>query len=133
MLPLAYGVQRGYGYILSRQRQGWMYLDNSLTGTILAWSAESEREKILEYANRHWQTRLENNLPVGTGRTPYGWDWKDKDATHHVINKEEAAVRISLFTMFVEEDMSLRRIAHKLTESFLLLQLNVSSKFRLPD
>jgi site-specific DNA recombinase len=37
-------------------------IDNSLTGklirSILAWSAESEREKIVEYANRHWQTRL---------------------------------------------------------------------------
>src|SRR5213082_307167 len=45
-------------------------IDNSLTGklirSILAWSAESEREKILEYANRHWQSRLEHNLPVGT-------------------------------------------------------------------
>ena len=57
-------------------------IDNSLTGklirSILAWSAESEREKIVEYANRHWQTRLEHNLPVGTGRAPYGWQWATK-------------------------------------------------------
>src|SRR6266516_4674540 len=43
-------------------------IDNSLTGklirSILAWSAESEREKIMEYANRRWQTRLELGLPV---------------------------------------------------------------------
>ena len=52
-------------------------IDNSLTGklirSILAWSAESEREKIVEYANRRWQTRVEVGLPVGTGRSPYGW------------------------------------------------------------
>jgi site-specific DNA recombinase len=99
-------------------------IDNSLTGklirSILAWSAESEREKIVEYANRHWQTRLEHNLPVGTGRAPYGWDWGDKDKTFYVLNPEESALRFSLFHMFVKEDMSLRGIAHKLTEDSIL-------------
>src|SRR5438128_6316101 len=79
-------------------------IDNSLTGklirSILAWSAESEREKIVEYANRHWQTRLEHNLPVGTGRAPYGWEWGNKDKTFYVVNHEEAAVRFSVFHMF---------------------------------
>jgi len=95
-------------------------IDNSLTGklirSILAWSAESEREKIMEYANRHWQTRLELGLPVGTGYPPYGWDWGDEDKTFYVINTDEAAVRFSIFHMFVELDMSLRAIVHKLTE-----------------
>jgi site-specific DNA recombinase len=99
-------------------------IDNSLTGklirSILAWSAESEREKIVEYANRHWQTRLEHNLPVGTGRAPYGWQWSDKDKTFYVVNQEEAAVRFSIFHMFVELDMSIRSIAHKLTEDGIL-------------
>ncbi len=99
-------------------------IDNSLTGklirSILAWSAESEREKILEYANRHWQTRMEHGLPVATGRAPYGWDWKDTEKTRYVINKEEAAVRVSIFEMFVELDMSIRGIAHKLTEDGIL-------------
>src|SRR2546422_6561211 len=99
-------------------------IDNSLTGklirSILAWSAESEREKIVEYANRHWQTRLEHNLPVGTGRPPYGWKWKDAEKTRYVINPEEATVRFSIFHMFVELDMSLRAIAHKLTEDGIL-------------
>src|SRR5437762_8112751 len=93
-------------------------IDNTLTGklirSILAWSAESEREKILEYANRHWQTRLEHDLPVATGRAPYGWEWKDKGKTCYLINKEEAAVRVSIFEMFVELDMSIRGIASKL-------------------
>ena len=44
-------------------------IDNSLTGklirSILAWSAESERHKIVEYANRRWQTRVEAGLAVG--------------------------------------------------------------------
>ncbi len=95
-------------------------IDNSLTGklirSILAWSAESEREKIVEYANRYWQTRLEHNLPVATGRPPYGWMWKDGDKTEYSIHKENAAVRVALFTMFIDEDMSLRSIVHKLTE-----------------
>src|SRR5947209_5098744 len=95
-------------------------IDNSLTGklirSILAWSAESEREKIVEYANRHWQTRLANNLPMGSGRAPYGWEWGDKDKTFYIVNPEEAAIRLSIFIMFVELDMSLRAIAHKLTE-----------------
>ncbi len=99
-------------------------IDNSLTGklirSILAWSAESEREKILEYANRHWQSRLEHNLPVGTGRAPYGWDWGNKDKTFYVVNHEEAAVRFSILHMFVELDMSIRGIAHKLTEDGIL-------------
>ncbi len=99
-------------------------IDNSLTGklirSILAWSAESEREKILEYANRHWQTRLEHNLPVGTGRAPYGWQWGDKDKTFYVVNQEEAAVRFSIFEMFVDLHMSIRGIAHKLTEDGIL-------------
>ena len=95
-------------------------IDNSLTGklvrSILAWSAESEREKIVEYANRHWQTRLAQNLPMATGRAPYGWEWLDKDKTQYGINHEEALVRLSIFTLFVEQDMSVRAIAHKLTE-----------------
>ncbi len=99
-------------------------IDNSLTGklirSILAWSAESEREKIVEYANRRWQTRVEVGLPVGTGRSPYGWNWKDKEKTGYVVNQEQAAVRVSLFHMFVELDMSLRAITHKLTEDRIL-------------
>jgi site-specific DNA recombinase len=99
-------------------------IDNSLTGklirSILAWSAESEREKIVEYANRHWQARLAHNLPVATGRAPYGWEWGDRDKTYYVVNPEEAAVRFSIFHMFVEEDMSIRGIAHKLTEDRIL-------------
>ncbi len=95
-------------------------IDNSLTGklirSILAWSAESEREKIVEYANRHWQTRLAQNLPMATGRAPYGWEWADKDKTYYNVNKEEAIVRFSIYTMFVEQEMSVRAIAHKLTE-----------------
>src|SRR5258708_1975136 len=95
-------------------------IDNSLTGklirSILAWSAESEREKIVEYANRRWQTRIELGLPVGTGRPPYGWAWKDTEKTCYMIDAEEVAVRVSIFHMFVELDMSLRAISHKLTE-----------------
>ena len=95
-------------------------IDNSLTGklvrSILAWSAESEREKIVEYANRHWQTRSAQNLPLATGRAPYGWEWADKEKTHYLVHHEEALVRLSIFTMFVEQDMSVRAIAHKLTE-----------------
>src|SRR5436305_4920853 len=91
-------------------------IDNSLTGklirSILAWSAESEREKIVEYANRHWQNRLEHNLPVGTGRAPYGWQWGDEDKTFYVVNHEEAAVRFSIIHMFIELDMSIRGISH---------------------
>jgi site-specific DNA recombinase len=99
-------------------------IDNSLTGklirSILAWSAESEREKILEYANRHWQTRLAEGLPVGSGRVPYGWEWGNREKTFYVVNPEEAAVRFSIFHMFVNLDMSLRGIAHKLTEDGIL-------------
>jgi site-specific DNA recombinase len=99
-------------------------IDNSLTGklvrSILAWSAESEREKIVEYANRHWQTRSAQNLPLATGRAPYGWKWKDNDKSKYVIDKEEKLVRVSIFTMFVEQDMSVRSIAHKLTEDGIL-------------
>jgi len=99
-------------------------IDNSLTGklvrSILAWSAESEREKIVEYANRHWQTRSAQNLPLATGRAPYGWEWADKEKTAYIINHEEAMVRLSIFTMFVEQDMSIRAIAHKLTGDGIL-------------
>src|SRR6266700_702714 len=67
------------------ESNGGENIDNSLTGrlirSILAWSAESEREKIVEYANRRWQTRVEVGLPVGTGRAPYGWKWADKEQT----------------------------------------------------
>src|SRR5215472_18203206 len=80
-------------------------IDNSLTGklirSILAWSAESEREKIVEYANRHWQTRSAQNLPLATGRSPYGWEWADKEKTHYLVHHEEALVRLSIFSMFV--------------------------------
>ncbi|GCF10608.1 recombinase family protein [Dictyobacter arantiisoli] len=95
-------------------------IDNSLTGklirSILAWSAESERHKIVEYANRHWQNRLAQGLPMATGRAPYGWDWTDEDKTSYTLNPELAAIRFSLFYMFIDLDMSLRSIAHKLTE-----------------
>lgn len=94
-------------------------IDNSLTGklirSILAWSAESEREKIVEYANRHWQKRHELSLPMATTTPSYGWKWGDKEKTYFVLNKEEATVRRSIFEMFVELDMSIRQIGHKLT------------------
>ena len=100
------------------------HIDNSLTGklirSILAWSAESEREKIVEYANRHWQKRHELNLPMATSTPPYGWQWGDKDKTFFVLNLEEAAVRRSIFVMFVELDMSIRQTAHKLSMDGLL-------------
>ncbi len=99
-------------------------IDNSLTGklirSILAWSAESERQKIVEYANRRWQTRVEVGLPVGMGRASYGWNWADKEKTCYEVNPEQAAVRVSIFHMFVELDMSLRAIMHKLTEDRIL-------------
>ena len=114
-------------------------IDHSLTGklirSILAWSAESERHKIVEYANRRWQTRVEAGLPVGVGRPTYGWDWKDKEKIAHVINEEQAAVRVSIFHMFVELDMSLRAIMHKLTEDRVMTP-TYAWKFRdepLPD
>lgn len=94
-------------------------IDNSLTGqlirAILSWSAESERHKYVEYANRRWQSRRELNLPVGTGSAPYGWAWADKEKTGYVIDLEKAAVLFSIFHMYVEMEMSLRSIAHKLT------------------
>lgn len=94
-------------------------IDNSLTGklirSILAWSAESEREKIAEYANRHWQKRHELGLPMATTTPPYGWQWGDKEKTFYVLDMEEAAVRRSIFEMFGELDMSIRQIGHKLT------------------
>ena len=74
----------------------------------------------MEYANRHWQTRLEHNVTVGTGRAPYGWVKGDADKTWYTINHEEAAVRFSVFHMFVTLDMSVRGIAHKLTEDGIL-------------
>src|SRR5205823_7301808 len=83
-------------------------------------SAESERHKIVEYSNRRWQTRVEVGLPVGTGRAPYGWNWEDKEKTSYVVNPEQAAVRVSIFHMFVELDMSLRAITHKLAEDRVL-------------
>src|SRR5260221_2434560 len=108
-------------------------IDNSLTGklirSILAWSAESEREKIVEYSNRRWQTRVEVGLPIGVGRSPYGWDWKDKDKTAYVINQEQAAIRVSIFHMFVELDMSLRAITRKITED-RVLTANYARKFQ---
>ncbi|MGH2493733.1 MAG: recombinase family protein [Ktedonobacteraceae bacterium] len=94
-------------------------IDNSLTGklirSVLAWAAESEREKINEYANRHWQKRRELGQPMATSTPPYGWQWGDKEKTFFELNIEEAAVRLSIFEMFVELDMSIRQIGHKLT------------------
>ncbi len=108
-------------------------IDNSLTGklirSVLAWSAESEREKILEYANRRWQTRIELGLPVGTGFPLYGWEWGDKSKTFYVLNPETAAVRFSIFHLFVELDMSIRGIAHKLTDD----GVPTASMHRNPD
>lgn len=100
------------------------FLNNTLTGklmrALLAWQAESEREEILEHANRHWQDRLEKGLPVSTGYKRYGWDWMDKAKTAYMLNEEEAMVRFAIFHMFVELDMSLRTIVHKLTEDEIL-------------
>jgi len=122
-------IERHGGEIISVSEN----IDNSLTGklirSILAWSAESEREKIVEYANRRWQTRVELGLPVGTGRALYGWDWADEDKTAYVINPEQAAVRVSIFHMYVELGMSLRAITHKLTEDRVLTP-TYAKKFR---
>jgi DNA invertase Pin-like site-specific DNA recombinase len=94
-------------------------IDGSKTGqlvrAILSWCAESERDKINEYANRHWQKRHELGQPMATTTPPYGWQWGDKEKTFYVLNIEEAAVRRSIFEMFVKLDMSLRQIGHRLT------------------
>lgn len=70
-------------------------------------------------------------LPVGTGRSPYGWNWKDKEKTAYVVNQEQAAVRVSIFHMYVELDMSLRAIMHKLTEDRILTP-TYANKFQVP-
>jgi DNA invertase Pin-like site-specific DNA recombinase len=94
-------------------------IDGTKTGqlvrAILSWCAESERDKINEYANRHWQKRHELGQPMATSTPPYGWQWKDKTKTEYELNIEEAAVRRSIFEMFVEMDMSIRQIGHRLT------------------
>ena len=64
--------------------------------------------------------RLAHNLPLATGRAPYGWEWANKEKTAYCINREEATLRLGIFQMFVELDMSLRSIAHKLTEDGIL-------------
>jgi len=87
-----------------------------LVRMLMMWNAESEHEKIMEYANRHWKTRVELGLPVGSGYPPYGWQWGDEEKTYYVINPKEAIVRYAIFHMFVEQEMSLRAIVHKLTE-----------------
>src|SRR5260370_17905388 len=78
---------------------------NSLTGklirSILAWSAESEREKIVEYSNRRWQTRVEVGLPIAVGRSPYGWAWKDNAKTAYRANQEQPAVMASIYLTLV--------------------------------
>lgn len=111
---LSHGHVKRLGEIVSVSEN----IDNSLTGklicSILAWSAESEREKIVEYSNRRWQTRREQGLPVGTGYASFGWNWQDESKTAYEINQEEAAVCFSIFHMFVELDMSLRGIVRKL-------------------
>lgn len=113
-------IEQAGGQIISISER----IDNTLTGklirSILAWSAESERHKNVEHANRHWQSRLQAGLPIATGRAPYGWSWEDDDKLAYVLDKEEAAVRLSIFQMFVEYDMSLRSISHKLMEDGIL-------------
>src|SRR5258708_5722113 len=76
-------------------------IDNSLTGklirSILAWSAESERHKNVEYANRHWRGRVANNLPVATGRPPYGWAWGEEKKTFFIFILKKLAYRSHFF------------------------------------
>jgi len=43
-----------------------------------------------------------------------------KEKTYYEINLEQAAIRVSIFHMFVELDMSLRAIMHKLAEDRIL-------------
>src|SRR5947209_9214821 len=54
-----YEIESNGGEVISVSEN----IDNSLTGklirSIIFWTAESEREKITEYANRHWQKRHE--------------------------------------------------------------------------
>src|SRR5258708_8511029 len=76
-------------------------IDNSLTGklirSILAWSAESEHHKIVEYANRHWRGRVANNLPVATRRAPHGWAWGEEKKTFFIFILKKLAYRSHFF------------------------------------
>ncbi len=73
------------------------------------------------HSHSHPPDRQRQFLPSMNARVSLARSlWKDEDKTRYQVNKEEATIRLSIFSMFVELDMSIRSIAHKLTEDQIL-------------
>lgn len=83
-----------------------------------AFSAESEREKMVYRTTRGMQDRVEAGNLTGRGSALYGYDYADSELftnAYYVINAEEAKWRLWMFERS-DEGWSDRKIAKTLTE-----------------
>lgn len=77
--------------------------------------AEYEREKMRQRTMRGKKRRAKSGYVLG-GRSPYGYQYISEDHKgHYVIDEEEAKVIKVMFNWLVEEGMSTREIAWRLT------------------
>lgn len=77
--------------------------------------AEYEREKMRQRTMRGKKRRAKSGYVLG-GRSPYGYQYISEDHKgHYVIDREEAQVVKVMFNWLVEEGMSTREIAWRLT------------------
>ncbi len=79
-----------------------------------AFAAEVEHEKIKERTLRGRLAKVRKGRPLGAGRPPYGYRWRDEDKSGYAVDADEALIVARVFHE-VLAGASLRQVAAGLT------------------
>ena len=66
------------------------------------FAAELEREKIMERTMRGIRARVQSGKPIGGGRVPYGYRWRDADKSGYEPDARTAPIVRRMFTQAAE-------------------------------
>jgi len=126
-----------YVRIFTEQGIGFVPLDqpdlDTSTGngemvlTVLGMIARFESRRIGDRV-RDVRQHLKTKGHLSAGKPLYGYAW-DKEAKKFQINKEEAAIVMGVFDWYINQDMGVDRISHKLNEQGLFPRKRKNNKY----
>lgn len=91
-----------------------------LIRNVYGFSAELEREKIIERTHNGRMKRITNGRMLANARPRYGYVWADEKKSHLEYNYPEAGVVAWMYWQYVLKKVSLDRITRLLGESGIL-------------
>lgn len=105
--------------------------EGQLNKNIKAVIAEYERLKIYERMTRGRRRELKRGVVLSAGRSPYGYDLvRDGDKLTLALNEDEARVVQFIFSLYVDDGLSIKATAEKLTSLGIPTRGDTSSRQR---